>query len=202
MKREKRDIISAGYLAEQKRLHAQPRGYGGRGAKWANLVFQLAREMAPIDAVLDFGCGQNSLAEELNRRGVRTRSFDPAIPQWAHWPKESDLVTCTDVLEHVEPDRLPVVLKALHALTKRKLFTVISLVTTEKTLSDGRQAHLIVRPPEWWTAVFGAHDFQLASMFEEANPAPHKQLVAMWMPITEGTENEQGPIVHAGASVL
>lgn len=181
-----RDIISAEYLAEQKKLHAAPRGFGQRGAKWANLVFQLARSMAPIDAVLDFGCGQNSLGEELNRRGLRTRSFDPAVKQFAFWPKRSDLVVCTDVLEHVEPDRLPAVLKVLHGLTAKKLFTVISLVETAKVLSDGRQAHLIVRPPDWWIAVFGAHDFVLETMFMEENPAPHKQLVALWKPITEG----------------
>lgn len=156
--------ITPAMLAEQKRLHADPRGYGQRGYKWAETVEIILLGMGQVDAVLDYGCGANTLAAELVTRGYRTRSYDPAIPAFDELPQASDLVVCTDVLEHVEEESIPAVLNHLARLARRKLFVVISLVTTDKTMSDGRSAHVTIKPAAWWITGIEGFGFRLVQV--------------------------------------
>ena len=78
--------------------------------------------------------------------------FDPAIAVKEQTPKPADVVVCTDVLEHVEPDYLDAVLVDLRRVTKVCLFVAISTKPANKNLSDGRNAHLIVESADWWVA--------------------------------------------------
>jgi hypothetical protein len=102
------------------------------------------------ETVLDYGCGQGSLAHALAVMGVDCREYDPAIPAKSDLPDPADLVVCTDVLEHVEPDRIDAVLRHLRALTRVALLLVVNLEGTHKRLSDGRDAHILQRPVAWW----------------------------------------------------
>lgn len=172
-------LISDAHLREQQILHAAPRGYGQRGAKWAATVLELAREYRCATA-LDYGCGRGSLAVALHGCMV-VREYDPAVFGKASLPDPADLVVCTDVLEHVESDRIFAVVGHLAALTRRILFVVVSLVPTDKRLSDGRQAHILLRSVEWWRYLLvEGHDFILARELQ-AGPAAkqHKQWVAV-----------------------
>jgi 2-polyprenyl-3-methyl-5-hydroxy-6-metoxy-1,4-benzoquinol methylase len=146
------ELISPAYLKQQRVLHAAPRGYGGRGSKWAGVVLQVALEYQ-ASSILDYGCGQGSLAATLRAQpwnGIRISEYDPAIRGKDMMPEFADLVVCTDVLEHIEPDRLGNVLAHLKLLARKAVFAVISLKTSNKTLKDGRNAHLIVQPGAWW----------------------------------------------------
>jgi hypothetical protein len=67
---------------------------------------------------------------------------DPPVP--------AELVCCIDVLEHIEPECLEDVLDHLEELTQRVAFISINTAAAGKTLPDGRNAHLIQRPMEWW----------------------------------------------------
>jgi hypothetical protein len=171
------DLISESYLREQKKLHAAPRGYGGGGHKWADLVHRLAGEFGCYDAVLDYGAGQGTLGAELTRRGLKVRNYDPAVFRFALPPKCSDFVACTDVLEHIEPDRLDAVLAHLRSVTRTALFAVVSVVPTDKQLSDGRQAHICLHDREWWLAKLCAY-FNLQRTLDDYRP--EKQLVAVF----------------------
>lgn len=154
-------LISDAYREEQRQLHAAPRGYGGRGDKWAPTVLQLATQYR-IATILDYGCGQGSLARAVRPAGWPVAEYDPARPGLDALPAPADLVVCTDVLEHIEPDKIGAVLWHLTSLATRALFVVISLVETNKRLSDGRQAHILLRPPHWWRAGFEGRGFELA----------------------------------------
>lgn len=167
------DLISDAYLEEQRRLHADPRGYGTKGRKWALYVGQVAAHHK-LRSILDYGAGQGSLALELSRRGFDIREYDPAVYGKATPPEPADLVVCTDVLEHIEPDKVEAVLEHLAALTIGALFVVISLVPTAKTLSNGDQAHISLHPPEWWAERLGRH-FEVT---EVLSVSPEKQWVA------------------------
>lgn len=159
-------LISPAYVGEQKTLHALPQGYGGKGRKWAPTVRYLV-EHYRASSVLDYGCGQGSLVAALmNDQGesgllssVRFAEYDPAIPGKDQPPTFADLVVCTDVLEHVEPERLDAVLTHLRQLARKAVFLVVALDTANKTLSDGRNAHLIQQPAEWWRAKVEAAGF-------------------------------------------
>lgn len=172
-------LISPAYLQEQKRLHAEPRGYGQRGGKWCQQVSAFAWEFG-YQTVLDYGCGQGSLAYQL-RLASRFKAenifeYDPAIPGKDTLPEPADLVVATDVLEHVEPDRIWFVLQHLASLTKCACFVVISLVETAKTLSDGQQAHILLRSVEWWKAQFAENGLLVS---RELSVKPEKQWCAL-----------------------
>lgn len=145
------DLISRKYLGEQVRLHAAPQGYGGRGAKWADTICWLVTHYTAA-SVLDYGCGQGSLGAVLTLRGLVCRDYDPAIAGKDDPPRFADIVVCTDVLEHVEPDRLDAVLTHIRQLARRAVFLVVNLRESNKTLTDGRNAHIILESAEWWAA--------------------------------------------------
>lgn len=145
----KDDLITPAYRAEQAVLHADPRGYGGKGKKWADVVETIAREYG-ASSMLDYGCGQGSLAIVLRDRGWTVREYDPAIPGKDERPSFADLVVCTDVLEHVERERLPAVLGHVRSLCRQVALLVVALDPSNKTLRDGRNAHLILESPDWW----------------------------------------------------
>lgn len=169
-----RALISPAYLEEQRILHAAPRGYGQRGYKWADTVLALAREHA-CESVLDYGCGQGSLARAVGA-SIQIREYDPAIEGKARLPQPADLVVCTDVLEHVESDRIWNVMQHMASLTKRIAFVVISLVPASKVLSDGRQAHILLRSVEWWRIQCNAHGLVV---IDEPDIRRNKQWVAV-----------------------
>ncbi len=146
------DLISPAYRAEQAVLHAATRGYGGKGDKWADAVLELAQRY-DCGSVLDYGCGQGALARAILAREDRrllVREYDPAIEGKDGRPSFADLAVCTDVLEHVEPDRLMTVLAHLQSLARRAVFVVINTQPSNKTLTEGRNAHLIVESSAWW----------------------------------------------------
>lgn len=146
------DLISPAYLEMQKELHARPKGYGGKGDKWAPAVAVMVDAFSAW-SVLDYGSGQGSLKKALLpllTRSVRINEYDPAIPGKDAQPEFADLVTVTDVLEHVEPDRLSTVLAHLKVLARKAVFVVIATRPSNKTMTDGRNAHLIIESGEWW----------------------------------------------------
>jgi len=44
------------------------------------------------------------------------------------------------------------VLREIHGLTRQFCYLVIDLQPAAKTLADGRNAHILLAPPEWWTS--------------------------------------------------
>lgn len=147
------DLYSPAYMETQRILHADPRGYGGKGSKWAPVVADIAREFNAM-SVLDYGCGQGTLVASLQSIApeLACREYDPAIPGKNAPPSFADLVVCTDVIEHVEPDKLSNVLQHLRALARSAVFLVAATRPSGKTLSDGRNAHLIQESNDWWEA--------------------------------------------------
>jgi len=139
-------MISEAYLEQQKKLHATG-NYGVSGNKYAAIVADIANQLQTTD-VLDYGCGQRRLESAL---GWLIRNYDPAIPEFSDKPQYgADVVACTDVLEHIEPDQLDAVLDDLKRLTKQAGIFVIATGPAKKFLDDGRNAHLIQEGAKWW----------------------------------------------------
>jgi 2-polyprenyl-3-methyl-5-hydroxy-6-metoxy-1,4-benzoquinol methylase len=152
-------LISPGYLEENRRLHRLKQGYGGGGHKHAPDVVNFAAYLK-AETILDYGCGEGTLKIALGKgnkkaeiEGFRwpgkVREYDPAV-KGRLVAVESDLVVCTDVLEHIEPKLLTNVLQHISSLALKGVFMEIACRPSDKLLKDGRNAHLIVRPPKWW----------------------------------------------------
>jgi len=155
-------MISEEYRKLNAELHKSNEKYGTSGGRYSQQISALAMSLQTKD-ILDYGCGKSTLANNL---AYKIKQYDPAIPKYSKLPDPADLVVCTDVLEHVEPELLGDVLDHLKALTKRKGFFIIATREAHKTLSDGRNAHLIVEDAKWWLAalwdkfkVVGFQDF-------------------------------------------
>ena len=56
--------------------------------------------------------------------GFDVRNYDPCIPEYATPPSPAELVVCTDVLEHIEPDKLDAVLNDIIRLSSKGAFLV------------------------------------------------------------------------------
>ena len=139
-------IISPEYLELNKRLHVDNTDYGTSGGKRAATVRKLIEKVKP-QSILDYGCGKGLLGLSLP---FPIWEFDPAIPGKDAPPRPAELVICTDVLEHVEPDFLEAVIMDLSRCTLRVCYVVINTGPAIKMLADGRNAHLIQQPLEWW----------------------------------------------------
>ena len=140
-------LISEGYRALNSRLHEDNVRYGSNGKKWAEKITTIVRETDSV-TVLDYGCGKGSLSSALPNLNIS--EYDPAIPGKNSVPTCADLVVCTDVLEHIEPELLDNVLTHIGTLANRSIFFTISTRPAVKQLEDGRNTHLIIRDQQWW----------------------------------------------------
>jgi hypothetical protein len=149
--------ISEEYRAEQQKLHMNPR-YGVASLAFAPVVKALLR-LGRCTSICDYGAGKCNLKRALGIKAggpVRYHPYDPAFP--AYGPaREADLVTCIDVLEHIELSALDAVLEELSKITRRLAFLTVHTGPAKKMLSDGRNAHLIQESPGWWLARLGPY---------------------------------------------
>jgi hypothetical protein len=149
--------ISDEYREQQSELHERTSEtgviYGGAAKIYAPLVAQVI-EKIEAQHVLDYGCGStlqlpNALKGLIKHR-FTYQAYDPAVPKYASPPVPAELVVCIDVLEHIEEDRIDAVLDHLEELTEAVGVFTVATGPAHKVLADGRNAHILQRPPEWW----------------------------------------------------
>jgi hypothetical protein len=116
--------------------------------------------------VLDYGSGKGQLYSRRNfvlgdgtavtsikeYWGVEDiRCFDPGVPEFADPPAAPyDGVVCTDVLEHIPEEDIPWFVSELFRYAKRFVYANIAAFPATKTLPNGWNAHVTIRPPAWW----------------------------------------------------
>lgn len=123
-------------------------------------------QVSNIKTVLDYGCGkaeaweQYKLVRMLNLDEVTL--FDPGVERYATKPKkQSDLVVCIDVMEHVPEHLVDEVIDDICNYSKKAIFFGISTRSSSKSLTDGSNAHPTVKPEKWWRDKFAKHDQHL-----------------------------------------
>ncbi len=146
-------LVSDHYRAQLREMHqTHVPHWGSNGFHYAEAALEF---LGDGHSILDYGCGKGTFGQKVRelRPDVDVRDYDPGVAGCDHLPEPADLVVCTDVLEHVEPDRLADTLAHLFGLAQRRAFLDIALFEAKKTLPDGRNAHLIIRPAPWWLEV-------------------------------------------------
>jgi 2-polyprenyl-3-methyl-5-hydroxy-6-metoxy-1,4-benzoquinol methylase len=151
-------LITQEYVAQNKSLHETRQDYGAFSHRLADQVIATIRALQAA-TLLDYGCGKATLARALLSRreeigSLAIENYDPAIRMYEERPRPADLVVCTDVLEHVEPECLDNVLADLRRLTLKACFIVVATRPSSKFLPDGRNSHLIQQPAAWWLPKF------------------------------------------------
>lgn len=146
-------LITEEYRHQNAELHRTNDHYGVSGKHYVSIVGNLIRD-SKFRSVLDYGAGRCTLHEGIAIPGIVWQDFDPCIPELSEHPVPAELVCCTDVMEHIEPACLEAVLDDLQSLTQKMLLATVSLVPAIKVLPDGRNAHLIQQPYEWWVPKF------------------------------------------------
>lgn len=140
------ELITDEYRRLNQEMHETKPDYGVHGREHFEAIADLADRMNTKD-ILDYGCGKGTLAMHFP---FTIKQYDPAIPRYSDLPEPADIVVCTDVLEHIEPELIGNVLNHIKGLAKKVFYGTISTELAKKTLSDGRNAHLIIETPEWW----------------------------------------------------
>jgi hypothetical protein len=177
------DLISSDYLKSQRIMHANPRGYGGRGYVWTSTVLQVS-DRYKATSILDYGCGQGTLMHAIRLVSPNTscREYDPAIAGKDSRPEFADMVVCTDVLEHIEPDHLDAVLAHIRGLARKVVFFVVATRPANKILPNGDNAHLIIEEDVWWQARIEAAGFTVK---EPPTVHPDKMPGKCWIGVCE-----------------
>ena len=157
----KPELISAEFKELNARLHRENLAYGVGGGKEAPTVLKLAEQLK-TKSILDYGCGKGYLAKAIP---FPIWEYDPAIPGKEESPRPADLVICADVLEHIEPDKLQVVLDDLRRCVKQVGYFVIHTGPAQKVYADGRNTHLTQQSRAWWEKKLSKF-FEVGKIFE------------------------------------
>ena len=209
------NLISENYKLLNEKLHDEHQEFGNRNnflARELPVSIAILHKLFGYKSVLDYGCGKglilDALEEKLNKLGVNCQGYDPCIKEFAGAPIPADILLCTDVLEHVEPEKTEEVLNHIHSLTINVSYIIIDLLPAAKSLSDGRNAHINLQATGWWlSALSSRFPFSLQCINEspgnpKKNKPPTKKLIFV------GARKKQGIIpainlftaTHANAS--
>ena len=139
-------LITPEYQQMQQKFHEQRPDYGCSSSRYCDMVMKIAQQIGTRD-ILDYGCGKAHLQKGIP---FPIQNYDPCMPEYSKRPQPAEIVVCTDVMEHIEPDCVAAVLHDLQLLTKQVLILNIACRPAAKYLPDGRNAHLIQESPNWW----------------------------------------------------
>ena len=147
------DNISPEYKAHLQRMHSQNPEWGKSAVRFINRIRDMIDTEMPKH-ILDYGCGKASIARTLKGEypNIALQLYDPGMPEYDHAPKIADMIICTDVLEHIEPDKIDDVLEHILSLMVKCGYFVIHTGDCGHRLPDGRPAHLLQQPQIWWEA--------------------------------------------------
>ena len=159
-----RDAHENGLLVQGER---EPNVFTGKSLKPHIRRILALLEGRGVQTLLDYGCGkaQYHSAREFELDGETIPSlkafwgvenvalFDPGVEAYSELPAgEFDAVISTDVLEHVDEQDVDFVLDQIFSKARKIVYMNISTRPAAKSLPNGENAHVTVRPPEWWKA--------------------------------------------------
>jgi hypothetical protein len=138
-----------------RQLHQNPNMFMGMSLKTYIPEIGTLIKNSNIQSVNDYGCGKARAWKEYNLKQlwklVDVGLYDPGVDEYSiPIIVARDLVICIDVLEHIEPDYIDDVLDEINRLSTKAVFLNVCTRPASKILPDGRNAHLIVQPQEWW----------------------------------------------------
>jgi hypothetical protein len=117
--------------------------------------------------LLDYGCGKAKNLQFIF--DCVKESYDPGVPEYSNDPKVCEHLICMDVLEHIEPNCIGNVLNHINSKFTKKALLSISLLPARDVLPDGRNAHILIKPAEWWVKTLSEHLTLESILFSKGN---------------------------------
>lgn len=158
------------YVDQARIYHATSKAWTGKGSlRHSQALIDLSKTYECKHA-LDYGCGKGEQYRRLivanGRRlsledilGYTVFKFDPGVPEYQTEPKMVfDLVWCTDVIEHIPEEDIDWFIDRLFALAGKALFVSVACYPSKKALPDGTNAHVTIKPKEWWREKFAEQE--------------------------------------------
>ena len=152
-------MFTENYRLLNKQLHEQNANYGTTVKSKINIITDII-DNQHIHSVLDYGCGKGLLKqlliEKYGDNKLFINEYDIAFEQKLS-RSPSDLIVCSDVMEHVEPEYTKSVLQDIELHTLRYALFVISTKQSDKTFPDGRNTHINIKGVKEWSELIGQY---------------------------------------------
>jgi len=143
-------ITNSDLIEQYSSLHS-PKDYGVTGHYFWPHIQACIIDLKP-DSLLEYGCGQSSLVDELDYEDAVYNRYDPAIPKFSEINVQNvDFIINTDVLEHIPEDDLGDVLKHMNSLSANVFFN-IATGPAKHILPNGQNAHCTIWTADKWLA--------------------------------------------------
>ena len=129
--------------------------------------------------VLDYGCGKavfHKLLFNNNKtpgapQGINITCYDPAYVPFSKKPEgQFEFIICTDVLEHVQEDKVEEVLADIFSYGNN-VFLTITCYDATQILLNGKNAHYTVKEPDWWKQKLEPYNGKFMAIFQTK---PHR----------------------------
>ena len=152
------------HISDSKDLHKKYSTYGAASEysnpnshKYLLTIPKAVQSCQKIDpqimTLLDHGTGNGGLPKIINIEAptIQAVGYDPAVELFSKKINQKfDIVTSIDVLEHITRDDINRTLDEIHNATNKFFFFCIDLIPAIKQTSDGRNAHFLLAPSDWW----------------------------------------------------
>lgn len=192
-------------IKQYQKMHLSEKTFaGGLHNDFVSEICDLVGRHRP-KTLLDYGSGKGRQYLHKVRGEVRHQykawdiipdCYDPGVPAFSKKPDHPyDGVICTDVAEHIPESEVPWFLTDVISYCTKFVFFVIFVEPAKKSLPDGRNAHLTVRPPTWWTT-------QLEAALLIVQPCDFSHTVESFTPHDDGVLHIRATLRGAGREIV
>lgn len=157
---EARRVVLRREFAEMYReMHSDPRSFLGNSTRKHVVEIAALVKQTSAKTMLDYGSGKGMqyLSSRVHEYwGVALPyCYDPGVRGLHKKPKgRFDVVVCVDVLEHIPELLIEETAAELFGYARKGLYAHVALSPAHKMLPDGRNAHVTLKPRDWWERVF------------------------------------------------
>lgn len=145
-------MISDSYKEQLQNFHKSKKTFLNSNSKYIDIK-KFVEQYDP-KSIIDFGCAQGKLIEELKKDFpliTTIDGYDPGVEEFQELKELTyECLISNDVIEHIEPEYLENTLRLIDNLFYRSAWLIIACYPAKKKLPDGRNAHLIIEPPSFW----------------------------------------------------
>jgi hypothetical protein len=169
---KRKKLISDRYYKSINALHETKTKAGKRWGPCTGadaFVESVLENYGEFKSLIDYGCGQGNLGKWIEENCSYVKkvvNYDPGVKKFSEIPRSaSEVLFCTDVLEHVEPDLIDNVLRHIDSLYTGYAHLMIASFLSKKNLTRISPAklkrkphlhnkltnvHLIIEDEDWW----------------------------------------------------